>query len=175
MTIDRTGLAAGIPPEASTIGLEILMALMRVQDTHDRRDKETYRKKQIAAILRAVAASELFTQNDAADDPEFGQMIADAAAAITAYFEETKRPNSRLEEDILIRLRAVPTEEALAERYQERRDAKCVHRRGVLCAVLDAVWTNTFLVPDAEDFEDFENIGNDVVDRKGSVINPKKN
>ena len=155
MTIARTGLAAGIPPEASTIGLEILMALMRVQDTNDRTEKETYPKKQIAAILRAVAASDLFAQNDAADDPEFEQMIEDAAAAIAANVEEIEWPNSRLEDDILMRLRAVPTEEALVKRYREPRDVKCVRRRGVLRAVLDAVCKNTFLVPHAEDIEDY--------------------
>lgn len=155
MTITRTGLAAGISPEPSALGLEILIALMRVQDTHDRREKETYRKKQIAAILRAVAASELFTQNDAEADPESGQMIEDAAASITAHVEEMERPNSRLEEDILMRLRAVPTEKALAERYHEPRDAKCVRRRGVLGAVLDAVSTNTFVTEHYEDEVEF--------------------
>ena len=155
MTITRTGLAAGIPPEPSALELEILMALVRVQDTYDRREKETYREKQIAAILRAVAASDLFTQNDDEDDPEIGQMIADAAAAITAHVEEMERPNSRLEEDILIRMRAVPTEEALAKRYREPRDVKCVRRRGVLRAVLDAVWTNTFVTVHYEDVVEF--------------------
>jgi hypothetical protein len=173
MTITRTGLAAGISPEPSALELEILMALVRVQETNDREEKETYPKKQIAAILRAVAASDLFAQSDATADPEFGQIIADAAASITAHVEEMERPNSRLEEDILMRLRAVPTEKALAKRYREPRDIKCVRRRGVLRAVLDAVWTNTFLVPDAEDFEDFEKIENDIIDPKDRVINPK--
>ena len=174
MTITRTGLAAGISPEPSALELEILMALVRVQDTNDREEKETYPKKQIAAILRAVAASDLFAQSDATADPELGQIIADAAASITAHVEEMERPNSRLEEDILMRLRAVPTEEALAKRYGEPRDIKCVRRRGVLRAVLDAVWTNIFLVPDAEDFEDFEKIGNDIIDPKDRVLSPEE-
>lgn len=155
MTIERSGLAAGISPEPSALGMEILIALMEVQDTCDRKDGDRYRKRQIAAILRAVAASELFMQNDASDDPEFGQMIADAAAAMAVHVEEMERPNSRLEDDILMRLRAIPTEEALAERYHEPRDAKCVRRRGVLSAVLDAVSTNTFITEHYEDEVEF--------------------
>jgi type VI secretion system protein ImpM len=45
-----------------------------------------------------------------------------------------------------MRLRAVPTEEALAKRYGEPRDIKCVRRRGVLRAVLDPAEAGDFLI-----------------------------
>lgn len=163
MTIDRTGLAAGLSPEPSALGMEILIALMEVQDTCDRRDGDRYRKGQIAAILRAVATSDLLKPREVDDTPEFRQMIADAEAAITAHIEELERPTSRFEDGVLQRLRAVPTRKELTTRYEDARDAERVRRRGLIGAMLSAASDHAFVCEPSDEIIidpnniDFEN------------------
>jgi hypothetical protein len=145
MTVERTGLAAGVPAEASTLEAEIFTALMRVRRSTDRHAGHEYGEQLVAAILGAVSGSEMLQRHLADQDVDIAEMVRDAAAAIATQLSEMERPTSRLEDDILNRLRAVPTAKALAARYGDARDAERVRRRGLIRAMLDAASNNAFV------------------------------
>ena len=152
MTVERTGLAAGVSLGASTLEIEILAALLRVRNSDTRREGVDYGRKQVSAILRAVAECDMLQRHLADDDADFADMVADAAAAVATHLSEMERPTTRLEDDILTSLRAVPTREALAARYEDARDAERVRRRGLIGAVLDATIDNTFISEPSDEF-----------------------
>lgn len=152
MTVERTGLAAGVPIDAPTLEMEILTALLQVRNSDDRREGSGYAKKQVAAILRAVAGSEMVQRHLGDDDADFVEMIADATAAVATHLSEIERPTTRLEDDILTRLREVPTRAALSAHYEDARDAERVRRRGLIGAVLDATTNNTFMSEPSDEF-----------------------
>jgi hypothetical protein len=152
MTVDRTGLAAGVSLGASTLEVEILAALLQVRNSDAHREGDGYRKKQVAAILRAVAESEMLQRHLTDEDAEYVAMVGDAAAAVATHLGEVERPTTRLEDDILTRLRAVPTREALSAHYEDARDAERVRRRALIGAVLDATTNNTFMSEPSDEF-----------------------
>jgi hypothetical protein len=151
MTTSRTGLAAGLPIDAPTLEMEILTALLQVRNSDARRTGDGYRKKQVAAILSALLGSEMLQRHLGDDDADFVEMIADATAAVATHLSEVERPTTRLEDDILTRLREVPTASHLKTLYHEDRDAECVRRRGLIAALLGAATSNTFNHPVTEE------------------------
>ena len=152
MTVVRTGLAAGVSLGASTLEIEILAALLRVRNSDTRREGVDYGRKQVSAILRAVVGSGMLQRHLADDDADYAAMVGDAATAIATHLREIEGPTTRLEGDILTRLRAVPTRAALEVRYEDTRDAERVRRRGLIGAVLDATIDNTFISEPSDEF-----------------------
>lgn len=96
MTIERTGLAAGVPAEASTLEAEILTALMRVtseaelvETISDKGDiKRVRRRHLIAAILDAV-----FKADISCDDLE---MSSELSAARRDFLHDCDRLDNGL-------------------------------------------------------------------------------
>lgn len=144
MTVERTGLAARVALDAPTLEAEILTALMRLRKSDGPRAGADYRKRQVVAILGAVACSEMLHQHLNDDDADFAEMVGDAAAAVAAHLSEVERPTTRPEDDILSRLREVPTASHLQTLYHDDRDAECVRRRGLIAALVVAASSNTF-------------------------------
>jgi hypothetical protein len=151
MTVERTGLAAGVALDAPTLEAEIITALMQVRNSVTRREGDGYAQKQVAAILRAVAESEMLERHLADSDADFAAMVGDAAAAVAAHLSEVERPTSLLEDDILSRLRAVPSTAKLKELYHDDRDAECARRRGLIAGLLGAVQCNIFRQPHSDE------------------------
>ena len=150
MTVERTGLAAGVSLGASTLETEILTAILQARNSDARRDGAGYRSKQVAAILRAVAGSDMLQQHLADDDDDFAEVVADAAAAcvdfaseiddVAQMAKESLQPMSQLEAEIADALALVPSDTVLTAQYTDAGDRMRVRRRGLISATLDAVF-----------------------------------
>lgn len=147
MTVERTGLAAGLPLDASTLEAEILSAIARANRENTDADYRVRERQLIGAILQAVAGSALFRERPPQTNDPLEEAIKEASVAISWYLHELDWPFARLEEDILRRLREVPAASDLKKRYHDDRDAECARRRGLVAALLCAASSNTFDSP----------------------------
>jgi len=154
MKIDRTGLAAGVAPDACTLEAEILTALLLVRRSGDCREGDGYGKQLVAAILRAVAESDMLQRHLADDDADYAAMVGDAAAAcvnfaseiddVAQMAQESLQPMSQLEAEIANALAMVPSDTVLAALYTDAGDRMRVRRRGLISATLDAVFRHGY-------------------------------
>lgn len=151
MTVVRSGPGAAIPTGVPTLESEILTELVRAQRENTAMDYHIRERRLIGAILRAVAGTAMLRDQSSQTSDPFDEAIKEASVAINGYLHDLDRPFARLEDDILRRLRDVPSVSELEALYHDARDAECVRRRGLIAALLDAATSNTFDRPVADE------------------------
>jgi hypothetical protein len=155
MTIKRTGLAAGLPPEASTLEAEILTALMRFNRDFDATGSDAkvarLRGRQlVASTLNALCESDFIKGGAVDDDAVTAGMFAMFAITCRDFVseidadahvgKESAQTVSLLEAEIADALAKVPSDADLVDLYTDAGDRARVRRRGLISATLDATF-----------------------------------
>ncbi len=155
MTIKRTGLAAGLPPEASTLEVDILTALMRFNRDFDATGSDAkvarLRGRQlVASTLNALCESDFIKGGAVDDDAVTAGMFAMFAIACRDFVseidtdahvgKESVQTVSLLEAEIADALAKVPSDADLVDLYTDAGDRARVRRRGLISATLDATF-----------------------------------
>lgn len=155
MMVERTGLAAGVALDASTLEVKILTTLMLT----DRgsavvgSDAEVARlrgRQLVASVLNALCESDFVKGGAVADDVVTAEMFAMFAVACRDFAseiddraqmeKENAQTPSRLEAEIADALAKVPSDADLVDLYTDIGDRMRVRRRGLIAATLDAVF-----------------------------------